>query len=441
MPDPRPVLEALRQSLTRLVQGDEVLLLYYAGEASEFVRFNGTRLRQAGQVFQHEARVQLIRGRKQIEGRCGLGGDPGQDHAQLTALLQRLRALFDEAEADPHLNYATQRCDSVEERQDTRPDSRAALTEVIAAAEGLDLVGLWTSGSVWRGFCNSLGQRNWFIDHSFHLDTSLHLDSTHAVKLAYAARCWEPQVFQAKLGEARRALEAMARPDALLAPGRYRVVLAPQALAELVGLLAHGGFGLKQHKTLQTPLIAMLRDDERLDPRVTLREDHSAGYTPRFTSRGFIKPEAVTLIDQGVYRDCLADERSAREFATEVNADAEVARSLTMEAGEVTEDSALAELGDGLYIGNLWYANYSDISRCRFTATTRFGSFKVENGRRVAPLATLRLDDSLYHLLGQGLLGLTRRREELLDPGTYEARSLASMRLPGALVDGVRFAM
>ena len=35
----------------------------------------------------------------------------------------------------------------------------------------------------------------------------------------------------------------------------------------------------------------------------------------------------------------------------------------------------------------------------------------------------------------------TRERESIVDPGTYEWRSLASQHPPGALIDGVAFAM
>ena len=38
-------------------------------------------------------------------------------------------------------------------------------------------------------------------------------------------------------------------------------------------------------------------------------------------------------------------------------------------------------------------------------------------------------------MLGDNLLGLTSKRELLIDSGSYEERSTASSRLPGALVN------
>jgi hypothetical protein len=53
----------------------------------------------------------------------------------------------------------------------------------------------------------------------------------------------------------------------------------------------------------------------------------------------------------------------------------------------------------------------------------------------------MRLDESLNHLLGDRLIGLTRERQSIVDPETHERRSLSSHHLPGALIDAVGFAM
>jgi predicted Zn-dependent protease len=71
---------------------------------------------------------------------------------------------------------------------------------------------------------------------------------------------------------------------------------------------------------------------------------------------------------------------------------------------------------------------------------TRFGSFWVERGELVAPLAAMRFDDSLYRLLGDRLEGLTRERELILSAETYDGRSTDSALLPGALVSGIDLA-
>jgi predicted Zn-dependent protease len=101
----------------------------------------------------------------------------------------------------------------------------------------------------------------------------------------------------------------------------------------------------------------------------------------------------------------------------------------------------LRELDTGLYIGNLWYLNFSDRAAGRITGMTRFGTFWVEHGRIVAPANVLRFDDTIYRMLGQKLVNLTRGQDMLLSTWTYGERSTGSSRLPGALLDGMRFTL
>ena len=53
----------------------------------------------------------------------------------------------------------------------------------------------------------------------------------------------------------------------------------------------------------------------------------------------------------------------------------------------------------------------------------------------------MRFDDSIYRMLGENLVELTREREFLLDTLTYDSRSTASVRMPGALLRALRFTL
>jgi len=109
-------------------------------------------------------------------------------------------------------------------------------------------------------------------------------------------------------------------------------------------------------------------------------------------------------------------------------------QSLDVAPGEVALDRVLATLDDGIYVGNVWYLNYSDRVACRTTGMTRFATFWVENGALAAPLEVMRFDETLYRMLGANLIGLTAEREWIVDPSTYSQRSTATTRLPGALI-------
>ncbi len=235
----------------------------------------------------------------------------------------------------------------------------------------------------------------------------------------------------------------LARPARSLEPGRYRVYLPPVALEEIVGLLGWGGFGMRAHRTGTTPLRRMVEEGAALSPVVTLSEYTAEGVAPDFQAAGFVRPERVSLIEDGRYRDCLVSPRSAAEYGVPSNGagDYEAPLSLDMVPGDLPTAEVLQALDTGLYVGNLWYLNYSDRNAGRLTGMTRFATFWVENGRIQGPVNPMRFDETLDHLLGDSLLGLTAEREMLLNPGSYGARSTRSARLPGALVDAVSFTL
>ena len=441
MDDARESFDWLMDELEGLCLPGEVFLASFLGEDSDFVRLNHNRVRQAGHVVQRECRVSLIRGRREAQGALSLGADRSSDAQRLGMLIERLRIQLAVAGDDPYLLYATEPQSTAEVRTAALPDPRAAIETIMGMAEGLDLVGLFANGGFCRGFGNSLGQRNWYANGGFNLDISAHGDGAQAVKCLYAGQSWDPAALGQRITELRDRLAALTREGRALTLGRYRVYLSPYALGEVLGLLGMSAFGMRSHKTLHTPLLKMIREGRRLHPGITVLEAHREGYTPAFTSAGFIKPEQVVLIEAGELRDCLVDRRSAAEYGVTPNAEIEGTRSLALAAGDVPEHEMLARLDTGLYVDHLWYGNFSDWNECRITATTRYASFWVEGGEITAPIPTMRLDESIYHLLGDGLIALTRERESIVDPGTYEWRSLSSQHLPGALIDGVGFAM
>lgn len=432
---------ALADDLCAGLTGDERLLLDWDGEVSDFARLNHGRVRQAGSVRRISLGLDLIEGRRHAEARVDLAGTPDLDRPRLQRVIERLREQRRLLPEDPYLHYSTQALDRGEQRPSRLPEREQALEAIVRAGEGLDLVGIWASGTLSAGFASSLGHRLWHETGSFNLDWSCYLARDKAVKARLAGTHWRAEALAARMRRVRDELEVMARPPRSITPGRYRVYLAPEALQEVLDMMAWGGFGLRSHRTGQTPMLAMVTEGRRLDPAVTLREGHAEGLVPGFTPSGFLKPDGVTLIEGGVYRDCLVDPRSAAEYGAVVNAAGEWPESLRMTAGDLAADEAAAALGTGLYVSNLWYLNFSDRARARITGMTRFACFWVEGGRIREPVNVMRFDDSIYHLLGGGLEGLTRERELILDPATYGGRSRASYLLPGALIDGMRFTL
>lgn len=429
----------LADKVFTLLRGDEVLLLNFDGENSDFVRFNRNAIRQAGHVCQQQLHIVLINTKKQATAAIDLCGNLEVDLNQTKIVVGKLREQLPLLPDDPYIHYATERHDTITSRDNTLPGTTEAVSEIIATAHGLDLVGIWASGDTTHGFANSLGQFNWYRNYSFNFDWSLYQHDDKAVKQSYAGFAWQRNILEQKFAYARETLTVLARPARTIQPGRYRVYLTPTALGEVIDLLSWGGFGLKSHRTAQTPLLRMIEVGTTLNPEVNITEHHATGLTPPFTGTGFIKPDRVELIKDGAYQDCLADTRSAMEYTAPVNCDVEMPQSLEIAGGELHLDDILGTLDTGIFISNLWYCNYSDRSHCRITGMTRFASLWVENGQVVAPLNVMRFDETIYNILGNNLLAMTTVSEHTLDASTYERRSEASTRLPGVLVDDFNF--
>ena len=431
----------LADATTQIAAGGEVVLVSIDAEQSDFVRFNGGRVRQPGSVTQRTARICLIDRDRQAIADFVLHGDDG-DRERMRSAAKEARGLLVDVPPDPHILYSTTVRSSSSQRSGHWPEATRLVSSIVDQAQSLDLVGILSAGTLYRGFANSLGQRNWHAVDSFNFDWSLHDRADKAVKARYAGFEWDPAIFATKLQDSVQQLDLVKRSSRRIDPGEYRAYLAPQAVDEIIGLIGWGGFSAHAMKTKWSPLLRM-EQAERLSERITMVENTLAGMAPPFQDGGFTKPDQIPLISHGALDALLVSPRTAMEFNLTTNGAgaSEMPESLDLQAGSLALTDVLGQLDTGVYINNLWYLNYSDRSAARMTGMTRFASFWVERGRIVAPIDVMRFDDTLYRMFGANLIDLTRERELLLDPSTYDARSTSSARLPGMLLKALRFTL
>ncbi len=432
----------LSDAVAARLRGNEGFLATFRGEASQFVRFNTSSVRQPGTVEQRNFALELFDGKRHASASMTLTGAQNDDLARIDAALTSLREILAVTDEDPLFLINTTPQSSTRVLPHALPPPEAALDAILTSGAGQDLVGFYAAGPIHAGFANSFGQRNWDTVHAFSMDACFYLQADRAVKMDYAGTAWDRDAFTAKADAAKQQLAILARPARTVKPGGYRVYLSPAAMEEIMSMLCWGGFGLSDHRTATTPLIRM-REDARLSPMVTISENIAGGLAAGFQGEGFVKPDCVTLIENGVYRDCLASPRSAAEFGAPQNGAEgfESPVALDMAAGSLPSADVLKSLGTGVYIGNLWYLNYSDRNACRMTGMTRFATFWVENGEIVAPINVMRFDDTIYRMLGSNLAALTAKRDVRLSTDTYEARSRRAMTLPGAIVDDFKLTL
>ena len=441
MSDAENRFSALADTLFTRLSGAEVVLLSVDGESTDFARFNHARVRQAGHVQRERATLRLINGRRHASVTVDLAGTG--DAERLQAALTEARDLVSGADEDPYLLYNTDPVSTRRVEHGHMPDPAEIVASVADDAAGLDLVGIHAAGPIWRGLATSLGQRNWHQVARFDAKVAAYLGGDRAVQTGLSGATWDRAAWRATLDAARVKLDALARPPRAINPGSYRVYLTPHALEELLGMMNWGGFSASAHRTGASPLRRLKAEEAAFHASISLMEDTAGGWAPAFTSDGFVRPDRVALVSEGRFAGELVSARTAGEFQLAANgAEAdESARSLVMAGGDIPAADALARLGTGLFIGNLWYLNFSDRPAARVTGMTRFATFWVEGGEIVAPVPVMRFDESLLDVLGKNLVGLTAEVAELADNGTYGGRSLTGSRAPGLVAEAFAFTL
>ena len=425
------------------LESNEILILNFDAEQTDFVRFNHAKIRQAGNVDQATLTLNLVYQRKSLNSVIRLSLDYQKDSVLLLRTLCYLRREIPELPQDPYLMYERNLNSFDRETKNKSLDSFNITDSILQGCHSLDMVGILSTGSIMKGFSNSLGQFNWHESQSFNFDWSMYTDTGKAIKQNYSNQVWDQNIFSSLLEESKQKLQVIDNKEQTIQPGEYRAYLSPSALNEIVDMLSWGGFSYKANKIGSSPLHLMMKGEKKLNKIVSFTEDLTNGISPKFHSDGFIKPDTTELIINGEYKSSLISPRSALEYSVNHNAAEyyESPVSINLKEGAIPNDNILATLKDGIYISNLWYLNFSDLNNGRITGLTRFGCFKVSNGEYQGPINTMRFDETIYNIFGDKLIGLTNNKQLLIDSSTYEERSTHSSTIPGAIVEDFKMTL
>ncbi len=431
------------QCIDENLQAGEQYLAWFSGEEMDYVRFNKAKLRMAGSVNQKKLSLDLVSGQKHARVTLSLTDSKTGDTELIKSSLNRLRGWLSKCADDPFLLFNN--TPNSTEYEDTKShfDKDEIVEYTLAQTTGLDFVGSYIGGPIYKGFASSSGQRNWFKKSSFILDYSLYHSLDKAVKQSYASDVFLRNILAQKIEEGRQGLSLLAQESHTISRGSYRVYFSPAAVYEILSLLNWNGFSKKAIEVKSSPLGVLNEQKKRLSSAFSLSENIGDGVGPNFQGQGFIKPKNLALIDSGQLKNTLISPKTAKEYGIDHNgADAnEALVSMDLKGGALAQNDIMKTLGDGLYINNLWYLNFSDRQNGCMTGMTRFFCFKVKNGQPLAPFSVMRFDDSIYRIFGENLRFLTKERELIIENSTYEERATVCARLPGMIVDDVRFTL
>ncbi|MCC5646581.1 TldD/PmbA family protein [Nostoc sp. CHAB 5824] len=437
-------LSALEVSFNQLIETllikkgeSEQFTVKLSSERSQFTRFNHAKVRQTGCVADGWIELTLMADQRSSVRQFPFTGNWDVDWQLAYTALQELRDELILLPIDPYLVLPSGNNTSREIHFGNLLAAETVVPTVLALVAELDFTGIYAGGLVVKAYGDSNGQKHWFATDSFTLDYSLFSTSGQAVKGTFAGSNWDISAYIAKISEAKKQLELLARPAKELPRGQYKTYFAPAAVADLLVMLSWGAVSEADIQQGNSALAALSRQEKQLSPRFSLKENFQRGLVPRFNELGEIAAPELPVIEKGHLVNTLVNSRTAKEYQKIANGanGSETLRAPEVSTGNLVFEQILPSLDTGLYVSNLHYLNWSDRQTGRITGMTRYACFWVENGEIIAPIENLRFDESLYRFWGENLVDLTNFQEFIPEVSTYESRQLGGSLVPGMLVN------
>lgn len=237
------------------------------------------------------------------------------------------------------------------------------------------------------------------------------------------------------MGERAAAIAARTASPGALDPGTYTVVLAPEAVSDILDFMGYLGFGAKSFAEEGSFLAGHL-GEQLIDPRISITDDALGAETIGLgiDFEGQLR-QPVSLIEQGVARGFVTDSYFAAKLGRpntghalpSPNPYGPLALNLTMAAGDTTEAEMIASVEHGVYVTRFHYVNVEDPMKLVLTGMTRDGTFMIENGSLTRPLKNLRFTQSALEALSRvGAIGSER---VLVGPGEGGATLVPALLL------------
>jgi predicted Zn-dependent protease len=203
-------------------------------------------------------------------------------------------------------------------------------------------------------------------------------------------------------GVAQRAIDKarMSRNPVAVEPGRYTVVLEPQAVGDLVQLLAFAldARSADEGRSAFSKQGGGTKIGEKVaDERVTLFSDPA---DPQLLSNTFdgqgLPARRQVWIENGVLKKLVYSRFWAQKKSQEPDAGT---NAVKLAGGTATTDELIASTPRGILLTRLWYLREVDPRTVLYTGLTRDGTFLIENGKITKAVKNLRFNDSPLFML------------------------------------------
>ena len=191
-----------------------------------------------------------------------------------------------------------------------------------------------------------------------------------------------------------------------LNPGKYDVILEPNAVVTLLRWLSYIGFGSKRIAEKHSYLTGKL-NKKIMGDNVTIYDDaitvdkYSGGF--QFDWEG-TKKQKIMIIEKGIAKNFVTDNFSALKNKTkstghaimESNEYGALPTNLRMKPGNNTKEEMINQISKGLLITKFHYVNgFLNPAKALMTGMTRDGTFLIENGEISKPVKNIRFTQSI----------------------------------------------
>jgi len=207
----------------------------------------------------------------------------------------------------------------------------------------------------------------------------------------------------ARLNAAARAKAAASRAPKEIKPGRYTVILEPQAAADLLSFVGVYGFGGQIYNEGRSFICGQL-GKKLLSPLLTLEENALDGAAAGMTFDYEGQPRTkVTLIENGVIKAPVHDRKTSKAAKTASTGHAlpqpsymgPIPLNLSVKPGQGSLADLIKGTERGILVTQFHYTNMLKAQEVEMTGMTRNGTFLVENGKIKFPVKNLRFTQSM----------------------------------------------
>lgn len=248
----------------------------------------------------------------------------------------------------------------------------------------------------------------------------------------------DPSAFSPEeIGERAAGTAERSRHAIALEPGAYTVVLAPEAVSDLLDFMGFLGFGAKPFAEGGSFLVGRV-GEQIVDERISIADDAGAPATIGipFDFEGAPR-HRVPLIENGVARGPVTDSYYAAKLGLPntghalpaPNAYGPMPLNLNLAPGDMTEAAMIASVERGVYVTRFHYVNVEDPMKLVLTGMTRDGTFLIENGELGRPVKNLRFTQNVLHALSN-VRGIGAE-QVLIGPGEGGATLVPALLLEG----------